>query len=674
MKILIISQLCFLLLPLFIFAQISVEKVIGDKKYIKKDGIWHTTFNQALGSKIDTSRIVVKMKKGYTFDDIDVTILGLPKLINIRGKFLDNFYELSVPKNINTFTVIEKLSSYDLFENVHFNLIAEIAALPDDYYYEDVFKHWNLQKINMPASWDITTGSSDIIVAIVDNGVQYDHPDLSYNKWSGIGYDYYSMDSNPYPENISIDGSNYHGTAVTGIICSRLNNEIGTSGMAGGWNYLRGVSFMSLRAGLNRGISISAAAQAIEYAVSHGANVINCSFTIAGASQEEYQDFESAINTAVSNDVLMVCASGYYISNNQTDVKYPASNINTLAVGATTETDERKKLNDGTGEEWGSCYGPELDVVAPGIHIPTTDYEGVYGKSTTDYYLSFNGTSAAAPHVTALAGLIYSLNAGLSYTDVKNLIKDNAVYLGYPLEYGSGRIDALATLNATPIPLSIDLSGPSYRQINQSGTYTAIPSGGSNTYINYQWWERNDESGGGINPRPIPNQGDNLIDAPPQGEWIYQSGWEGQQTIQVARSYDFSLKCEVTDSDNNTATDIHSIIVGGDLAKAQSDNSDKIEIVVVPDQVELSGNYPNPFNPSTTIRFGLPEDGNVKITIYSINGQEIIRLANGYFSKGYHEIRWNGKNPSGRLVANGLYITELKTGNKRLIKKMVFAK
>ena len=221
-------------------------------------------------------------------------------------------------------------------------------------------------------------------------------------------------------------------------------------------------------------------------------------------------------------------------------------------------------------------------------------------------------------------------------------------------------------------PLSVSISGPTSLGYNEQGTFTANPSGGSGTYTNYRWWWRND-AGGGVGPESAGF--DNGIDYVPPGDYWYElTAQEGNQSITIGKPDDFSLKCEVTDSDNNTATDIHSIIVSGGFAKAQCTNSDKIEIVAVPEQVELTGNYPNPFNPSTTIRFGLPDDGNVKIAIYSINGQEVTTLANSYFSKGYHEIKWDGKNPSGRLVANGLYITELKTGNHRLIKKMVFAK
>lgn len=133
------------------------------------------------------------------------------------------------------------------------------------------------------------------------------------------------------------------------------------------------------------------------------------------------------------------------------------------------------------------------------------------------------------------------------------------------------------------------------------------------------------------------------------------------------------MKCEVTDSENSTAIDIHSVYVSRGLAKTQSENS-SISLVSVPKNIELTGNYPNPFNPSTIIKFGLPEYGNIKLTIYSISGQKIISLANASYSKGYHEVKWNGKNQAGNSVSNGIYIYELKAGNQRLIKKMVFAK
>jgi hypothetical protein len=219
-----------------------------------------------------------------------------------------------------------------------------------------------------------------------------------------------------------------------------------------------------------------------------------------------------------------------------------------------------------------------------------------------------------------------------------------------------------------PVVFTVSISGPTLLGYNQQGTFTANPSGGSGTYTNYRWWERKDE--GGWVPQSVDG---GIILAPPPGQWIEQTGWEGQQTVQVARRWDFSLKCEVTDSDNNTASDIHSVDVGGGLAKAQCELSE-INNQSVPENVELTGNYPNPFNPSTTIKFGLPEETNIKITIYSSTGQKIVALADGIYSKGYHGLVWDGKNQAGNSVSNGIYIYELKAGNQRLIKKMVFTK
>ena len=175
-----------------------------------------------------------------------------------------------------------------------------------------------------------------------------------------------------------------------------------------------------------------------------------------------------------------------------------------------------------------------------------------------------------------------------------------------------------------PQPLAVTISGPTSLGYNEQGTFTANPSGGKTPYTNYRWWERKDE--GGLVPESV--DGVSTILAPPPGEWIYVSSWEGQQTVQVARTYDFSLKCEVTDSDNNTTTDIHSVVIGGGFAKAQSE-ADEISMVAIPENVELTGNYSNPFNPNTTIRFGLPDADKVLLQVFNVNGQLIATLVDG---------------------------------------------
>jgi hypothetical protein len=88
-----------------------------------------------------------------------------------------------------------------------------------------------------------------------------------------------------------------------------------------------------------------------------------------------------------------------------------------------------------------------------------------------------------------------------------------------------------------------------------------------------------------------------------------------------------------------------------------------------PDTYLLNSNYPNPFNPNTTITFGLPEDAEISLVIYSVTGQKIAELADGFYKKGYHQVKW-----AGQPVANGVYIYELQAGQQRLVRKMVLAR
>jgi len=220
-----------------------------------------------------------------------------------------------------------------------------------------------------------------------------------------------------------------------------------------------------------------------------------------------------------------------------------------------------------------------------------------------------------------------------------------------------------------PPSLQVTISGPTSLNSGQSGTYTAHPSGGSGTYTNYEWWEMRN------NDVPMSPAGGNGILAPPSNQWVYLTGGPDKQQITISRTYSFSLKCIVTDSYNDQATsNILSIHVsGGALAKQNSEQTLAIA-VQVPKKVELNGNFPNPFNPTTTIKFGLPEDAYVQLTIYSMSGQKVRTLLDGQVSKGYHQLIWDGTNESGQPVSGGLYVYELRARNKRLLKKMLLVK
>jgi len=215
---------------------------------------------------------------------------------------------------------------------------------------------------------------------------------------------------------------------------------------------------------------------------------------------------------------------------------------------------------------------------------------------------------------------------------------------------------------------TVIITGPTRLDPGNVGTFTANPSGGSGSYTNYQWWYRNDEE---IIEEKLVNTVVPL--APPPGTWIYLSQYTGYKTIPYGPSFNFSLKCKVTDSNGNSAEDIHSVIVAY-LPKNIGKKIETMSISPVPRQIGLFGNYPNPFNSVTTISFGLPESEVVKLVIYSISGQKVKELLDSRLSAGYYQVQWKATDDYGQPLATGLYIYELEAGSKRIIKKMLYVK
>lgn len=221
-------------------------------------------------------------------------------------------------------------------------------------------------------------------------------------------------------------------------------------------------------------------------------------------------------------------------------------------------------------------------------------------------------------------------------------------------------------------PLTMNISGPTFLNYNQTGTFTANPSGGSGSYVAYRWWERNDE--GGIGPDFSIDPKDPIEpDAPPPAVWLEITSAQGQQTIQRGHPWDFSLKCEVTDSDDSKKIDTHSITIGGSsMPKLNPGNQSSVRLI--PDKLTLDGNYPNPFNPTTTLKFGLPSEQHVRITIYNITGEKVRILIDAAMEAGFHEVLWDGKSEFGQSVSSGIYIYELRSEGKKLTKKMLLTK
>ena len=287
---------------------------------------------------------------------------------------------------------------------------------------------------------NITTGDANITIAIIDEGVDTQHPDL--NNFSPISRDL----MNGTPASI-VYGS--HGTACAGIIGATTNNEIGLSGIA------PSCPLMIISTDFNFQVDVAKRmADGIDFAWHNNADVISNSWTVS------QQIPTGQINAAISNAVtygrngkgcVVVFASG---NKNHSSVEYPASNENVISVGAVDRCGYRCIRSDVEGEScdyWdnyhqGSSYGQRLDVVAPGVSIVTTDRHGFSGYSSTDYTEFFLGTSSACPHVSGVAALMLSVNPNLTYSQVRDIIRQTAQKVG-EYDYENDNVHLCGTWN-----------------------------------------------------------------------------------------------------------------------------------------------------------------------------------------------------------------------------------
>ena len=281
---------------------------------------------------------------------------------------------------------------------------------PNDPYYNSY--QWYHKKIDAPSAWDITTGSSTIVVAVLDSGVDYNHSDLSSNMWintdeipdNGIdddyngyiddyrGWDFVNADKDP----IDDEG---HGTFVAGVLGAVGNNNSLIAGTC--WTVkIMPVKFLDET---GQGLT-SDAVSAIEYAVANGAKVINNSWGGPGSNS-----LQQAIIAAGNAGRLVVSAAGNDGMNIDSMPTYPAAYnfSNTIAVGASNKSDYLAS--------WSNYGKSRVDLVAPGLDMFSLGIGG--GFETSGW-----GTSYAAPLVSGTAALIWAAKPGLSYSQVKNYI------------------------------------------------------------------------------------------------------------------------------------------------------------------------------------------------------------------------------------------------------------
>ena len=288
--------------------------------------------------------------------------------------------------------------------------------------------------LDTDAAWDITLGNPDVIIAIVDTGVDLDHPDLIANIVPGYNF---------INEDLAPDDEYDHGTPCAGIAAATINNDIGIAGVC------PECSIMSVKVLDDNGFGDwGVIANGVVWASDNGADVI--SLSLGGAGFQEA--LESAVNYSVENGSVTIAASGNI--NTQMDF-YPASYEQCIAVGAISPCNQRKNPSSCDGENyWGSTYGEQIDVVAPGVRIFST------GKRA-GYWTEFNGTSSACPHVAGIAGLMLSYDENLNPQLIRDLLAEGADDIGqegYDIETGHGRVNAYNSLMLIPSTVIGDLN------------------------------------------------------------------------------------------------------------------------------------------------------------------------------------------------------------------------
>ncbi len=303
--------------------------------------------------------------------------------------------------------------------------------------------------LQLTDAWDIETGSPEVVVAVIDDGIDLSHPDLRDRLWVNTGeipnngrdddgngftddvngWDFDRNDSNPNPDTT---GRN-HGTAVAGVIAARGNNINGIAGAA--WN----VKIMVLKTDY----TVSATIRAMDYARANGAHIINTSFGGSQYSNSEY----AAIRRLRDAGILMVASAGNEHWNNDFGASFPSSydSINILAVAASSPSDNFTR--------WSQYGQVSVDVAAPGDAIFTTEANGTDDAS---HYGWRNGTSFSSPLLAGVAALVKSQYPNADFSEMKGRMLATAE----PIADGTcrvgsgGRANALASLEvaAQPVP------------------------------------------------------------------------------------------------------------------------------------------------------------------------------------------------------------------------------
>ena len=398
---------------------------------------------------------------------------------------LSRIYQIRFPKGIASEQLQPKFLEQPFVNEVEMNRLNRFCSetTPNDARFSE---QWNLTSMNVSEAWQLEKGEPSVVVAVVDSGIQIDHPDIENQLWHNsneipsngvdddrngyvddiIGWDFSDAPTlNGHGDWVNRDNQPYdetgHGTQVSGIIAAETDNGIGIAGIA------PNCRIMSLRAGFRVGggsfLQNDDVAAAIVYAADNGAKVINLSL---GDTVNAFL-IRDAVEYAYNRGCLLIAAAG---NSSEPFSLFPAALQNVISVAAL----------DRDWQLGGSNFGSSIGIAAPGEDILTTDLF-VNGMLEDDGYGYKSGTSMAAAHVSGVAALLFSANPSCSNLQVKQWLTHTTRQLRIPQLVGAGLIDAYAALTATDEPIAnIEIN-----QIHKDNMVEISGSAGGTGFLQY---------------------------------------------------------------------------------------------------------------------------------------------------------------------------------------------
>jgi subtilisin family serine protease len=407
---------------------------IEGQLYVKIVGNVQPSITYQAGQNPNTSRWR-KLIDQYGIQSIAKAFPRLPAM--------NQYYKVVFERSDLTGELLKALESYPYVQFAEKVPMYQKFLTPNDIHPNQ----YNVLITQAEQAWDVVTGSSNIVIGMVDDAVRLDHEDLAPNIWvntgeiagngaddDGNGYidDVYGWDAadndnDPNPPASANDNNFSHGTHCSGIAAAATDNGVGVASVS--FN----VSLMAVKIAADATEDLTGAMQGVEYAIAAGADVISMSWGGGAPSATEQAVFDVAHNAGIA----LVAAAG----NDNTDaLMYPASYAHIISVGASDDADLRAGFSN---------YGDSIDVMAPGVNI----WSSV--ATTTSSYFFYDGTSMACPYVSGLAALMLSLDPNLTPTRLEQCLKEtadniDALNAGFAGQLGAGRVNAFQAVMCVP--------------------------------------------------------------------------------------------------------------------------------------------------------------------------------------------------------------------------------